>query len=95
MPEPENTKEDANHWTEHRGSPMEELKKELKELRQFAAPWSKQQCQQARPQELPGTGLPTKEYRWRDSWHWQHMLQRMDLLDISEKRGLRVFDAPM
>jgi hypothetical protein len=43
LPEPENTKEDANHWTEHRGSPMEELKKELKELRQFAAPWSKQQ----------------------------------------------------
>jgi hypothetical protein len=27
---------------------MEELEKELKELRGFAAPWREQQCQQAR-----------------------------------------------
>jgi hypothetical protein len=28
---------------------MEELEKELKELRRFAAPWREKQCQQAKP----------------------------------------------
>jgi hypothetical protein len=34
---------------------MEELEKELKELREFASPWREQQCQQARyPRSLQG-----------------------------------------
>jgi hypothetical protein len=32
---------------------MEELEKELKELRGFAAPWREQQCQQVRPPRAP------------------------------------------
>jgi hypothetical protein len=40
---------------------MEELEKRLKELRGFATPWEKQQCQLARPLEFPGSGPPTKE----------------------------------
>jgi hypothetical protein len=32
---------------------MEELEKGLKELRRFAAPWRKQQCQKARPPGAP------------------------------------------
>ena len=39
------------------------------------------------PLELPGTGTPTKEYTWRDTWLWPYMWQRMALLDISGKRG--------
>jgi hypothetical protein len=34
---------------------MEKMEKGLKELRGFAAPWRGQQCQQARPLELPET----------------------------------------
>jgi hypothetical protein len=34
---------------------MEELEKELKELRGFASPWREQQCQQTRPHPLPGS----------------------------------------
>ena len=45
---------------------MEELEKELKELRGFAAPWGEQNYQLAIPPELLGTGPPTKEYTWRD-----------------------------
>jgi hypothetical protein len=40
---------------------MEELEKGLKELRGFAAPWRKQQCQKARSQDLPGIGPSVKE----------------------------------
>ena len=45
-------------------SPMEEMNKELKELRGFVAPWRKQQCQEIRSPELPGTELSTKEYTY-------------------------------
>jgi hypothetical protein len=67
---------------------MEELEKGPKELREFAAPWREQQCQQARPPELPGTG-PTKEYTWSYPWRWPYMWQKMALLDISGRRGPR------
>jgi hypothetical protein len=60
---------------------MEELEKELKELRGVAAPCggggnSIKQYQKAKDHskhmELPGTGPPTKEYTWRDPWLWAH-----------------------
>ena len=35
-------------------SPMEELGMGLKELRELAAPWGEQQCQQARHTTVPG-----------------------------------------
>jgi hypothetical protein len=57
---------------------MEEIMKGLKELRGFSAPW-RSKCQQTNPPpsplELPETGPPTKEYTWRDPWHWPHMWQ--------------------
>jgi hypothetical protein len=46
--------------------PMEELEKGLKELRGFAAPWGEQVSTGQTPQELLGTGPPTKGYTWRD-----------------------------
>jgi hypothetical protein len=68
-------------------SPMEELEKGLKELMVFAAPWEVQQCQLASDlstdPEILGTGPPTKEYTWSDSWLRPHMWQRMALLDNS------------
>ena len=57
--------------------PMEEPEKRLKELMGFAALWREKQCQHARPQELPGTELPTKEYTWRNPWCWPNMWQKM------------------
>jgi hypothetical protein len=65
---------------------MEELKKGLKEMREFAAPWREQQRQLARPPdpELPVTGPPTKVYIWRDPWHWPNMW----LVGISGRRSL-------
>jgi hypothetical protein len=67
---------------------MEELEKGLIELREFAAPWREQQCQLARYPELPGTRLPTKEYKWRSPWFKLHMWQRMALMDISGGEAL-------
>jgi hypothetical protein len=67
---------------------MEKLEKGLKELRGFAAPWGKQQCQPVRPPEFGGgNGPPTKECTRRDPWLLTHMWQRMALLDICERRG--------
>ena len=71
-------------------SPIEELEKELKELRGVAAPWEEQRPD---PLELPGTGPPTKEYTWRALYvaedglvghQWEERLL-----------GLRVFYAPV
>jgi hypothetical protein len=70
---------------------MEELEKELKELRGFAAPWREQQSQQARPH--PTTPPDLKEYTWRDPWCWLHMWQSLALVGYQwEERplGLRV-----
>jgi hypothetical protein len=36
------------------GSPIEEMQKGLKELREVAAPWREQQCQPDRPHRVPG-----------------------------------------
>jgi hypothetical protein len=47
---------------------MKELKKRLKKLKGFAAPWRNCNMNQPVPPELPGTKLPTKEYKQRDSW---------------------------
>jgi hypothetical protein len=69
------------------GSLMEDLEKELKELRGFAVLWGEQQCQPARPLEFPGNGPPTNEYTWRDPWLWPHTWQRMALLDICGRSG--------
>jgi hypothetical protein len=50
-----NTEEEAHSQPLDRaqGSSMEELEKELKELRGFVASWREQQCQQARPPGAP------------------------------------------
>jgi hypothetical protein len=77
---------------------MEELEKGLKELRGFAAPWRKQQCQQART--IAALGDWTTNQRI-------HMERLMVLVTcVAEDRlvrhqweerpsGLRVFNAPV
>ena len=62
------------------GSPMEEMKKGLKGLREFAASKESNSVNWTDLQDLPGTGPPTKEYTWRDPWLWPHMWQRMTFL---------------
>jgi hypothetical protein len=71
----------TNYWTE-RGVLMEELEKELKELTNggvgegaeetegFCSPMEGATVSTGKtpPPQLPGTGLPTKEYIWRDPW---------------------------
>jgi hypothetical protein len=54
------------------GSLVEELKKELKELKGDAAPWLEQQC---RPAKAPRIHMEA------NPWLWLHMWQA--LLDIS------------
>jgi hypothetical protein len=39
------------------------------------------------PPELPGTKPPNKECTWRDPWIQLHMLQRMALSDINDRKG--------
>jgi hypothetical protein len=75
---------------------MEELKKELKELRGFAAPWGgSNSVNWLDLLELLGTGPPTKEYTWRDPWLWPYMWQRMTLLDISERSNPWAWEGSM
>ena len=71
----------ANHLTEH-GVPDGGFGEETEGVEGVSAPWEEQQCQGARPPQLPGTGPPTTEYTWRDSGLQSHMWQRMALLDI-------------
>ena len=56
-------------------SPMEELKKGLKELKGLKLqPHRKNNnINQPDPPELPRTKPPTKEYTWRDPWLQLHM----------------------
>ena len=62
------------------GSPMEELERELNELRGFTAPWREQQCQPAIPPPMSSCGLDHQPNTWRDPWLWPHKWQRMALL---------------
>jgi hypothetical protein len=55
------------------GSQIEELEKELKELKGLLSLWGEQQRQLARPPVLQGTRPLTKYYTWRDSWFWPYM----------------------
>jgi hypothetical protein len=70
---------------------MEELRKELKELKGFATPYEEQQYQRARPlpkpPELPRTRPPTKKYTWRVLWLQLHMFQRIDISGINGRGG--------
>ena len=50
------------------GSPMEELEKGLKELKEFASPRKNKNINQPDTPEFPGTKPPTKEYTWGDLW---------------------------
>jgi hypothetical protein len=53
-------------------TPMEQLRKELKELRWFGTPKEEPHYQLTRPllstSVLPGTKPPTKEYTWKEPW---------------------------
>ena len=56
----------ANHWIE-RGVPDGVVGEGTEGTEGGSLPCDgEQQCQQARPPDLQGTGPPTKEYTWRD-----------------------------
>jgi hypothetical protein len=77
----------ANHWTEHRvpnGGVRE--RNEGAEGAYSLMGWGGNSVNQPDPPELQETEPPTKGYTWRDPGLWQHMWQRMDLLDISSRR---------
>ena len=77
---------------------MEELEKELKELRGLAAPWREQQCQLARP---PGTSrywTTNQRVHMEGPMALATYVAEDDLVGHQwEERplGLRVFDAPV
>jgi hypothetical protein len=66
---------------------MEELEEGLKELRAVAVMERATVSTGQHPLDLLGTGPPTKEYTWRDTWYWPNMWQRLAMLDISGRRG--------
>jgi hypothetical protein len=66
---------------------MKELEKGPKELKGLQSHCRNNNMNQPVPSEFPGTKAPTKEYTWRDPWLQLHMLQRMALWDINERRG--------
>jgi hypothetical protein len=70
-----NTEVDAlsQHIGLSTGSPMEELGKGPKELKELAAPYNEQQYEPTSTPELPGTKPLTKEYTWRNTWLQLHM----------------------
>jgi hypothetical protein len=53
--------------------PMEDLEKDLKELRVFAALWGSNRENRLDSPELLVTEPPNKEYPWRDPWLQQCM----------------------
>jgi hypothetical protein len=87
----------ANHWTEL-GCPW---------WRSWRRDWRSWGCLQPhggcssvnRPDtlELPGTGLPTKEYTWSNPWHWPRMWEDGLVGHQREERslGLRGFEVPV
>jgi hypothetical protein len=54
-------------------SPMEELEKELKELKRFSTHRKNNNIKPTGPPELIGTKPPTKEYTWKDPGLQSHM----------------------
>jgi hypothetical protein len=65
------------------GSPIEELDKGPKELRELQSHRKNNNINQPVPQELLGTKPSTKEY----TWFQLHMLQKMSLSCVSGRRG--------
>lgn len=55
------------------GIPMEELKKGLKELKEFGTPQEEKYINNPDTQELPETKPTTREYTWRAPWLQPHM----------------------
>jgi hypothetical protein len=70
-------------WNEHR-VPDGGVGDVTEVVEGFVAPWREQQFQLTRHPhpELLGTGPPTKEYTWKDSWFQWDMWQSMTLLAI-------------
>ena len=77
---------------------MKQLEKGLKELRRFAAPWRKQQCQQARTPVAPRDCTTTQRVQVEQPIALATYVSEDDLVGHQwEERplGLRVFDAPV
>jgi hypothetical protein len=72
---------------------MEEIEKELKELRGFAAPWREQECQQA------GTPGGLRDGATNQRIHMELLTYSADGLVEHQREqkpsGLRVFNAPV
>jgi hypothetical protein len=77
---------------------MKELEKGLKELRGFATPWSKQQCQEARHPRAPGDWTTNQRIHKELPMTLAAYVAEGGLVGYQwEERplGLRVFDAPV
>ena len=63
----------ANHWTEP-GVPNEGVGEGTEGAERVCSPMEGATVSTGQnPQEISGTGPPTKEYTWRDPWLWPHM----------------------
>jgi hypothetical protein len=77
---------------------MDELDKRLKELREFAAPWGEQQCQQARSPRDPGGWITNQRIHMEVPMVLATYVAEDGLVGHQwEERplGLRVFNAPV
>ena len=77
---------------------MEELEKQLKELRGFAVSWGEQQCQLARPFRVPGDWTTNQRVHMKQPMVLAAYVAEDGLVGHQwEERpsGLRVFNAPV
>ena len=80
------------------GSPVEKLKKGLKELRGFAAPWREQQYQQARPPGAPGDWTTNQRIHMEQPMVLATYVTEDGLVGHQWEKthlGLRVFNSPV
>jgi hypothetical protein len=82
----------------HIGPSMEELEKEMKELRRFAAQGKEEQCQQARPPGAPGDWATNQRIHMEGTMALATYVAEDGLVKHHWEEwplGLRVFDSPV
>ena len=78
---------EVNHWTEIGSPGWRNWRRDWRSWGGLQPYGGSNRVNRTDPQELLGTGPPTKEYIWTNPWSWPHMWQRMALLSISGRRG--------
>jgi hypothetical protein len=66
---------------------MEELEKELREMKEFAAPWEEKQCQLASPPGAHRDWTTNQKVHVEGPRLQPYMWQRVSLLEISGRSG--------